>query len=332
MKYLRYTFLILVLSLLTSCSSITSLKQHVFGKASQKQAAAIGKINTISDKQNDLNEDRLKHIGAWAAGTDLALQKATNSQPAIEVARQTNERVIAFAEKPDFNELQEVFKIVNTYLTNQAYATQLLEHKDKIIIDLNKTIDKNNREKDELTQKALTLGQANAAQADSYKAVLSKMDSYFGLGAIGYGLKRLITSLAWFLGISAVLYVIILVAATANPEASPILMGVNAVAKAILSVFENIFSFVFRGVKVIAPKAANIAGYVEQRVFNSCQQQSDGYKQTLTHIVDCVQFLKEQEKNGKAFTLDDLLNEVAKSMDSSDKQRVDDIKKDLNYK
>ena len=56
------------------------------------------------------------------------------------------------------------------------------------------------------------------------------------------------------------------------------------------------------------------------------------FRQTLTHLIDTMQLLKTKETETVKYTLSDLATELAKSMDSSDKDRVDEIKRELHWR
>ena len=313
MKCSNFSVVLLVALLSTGCASLTSLKNSIFGKASKKQEVAATKITSIDNELAANNQNRLTHIGAWAEGTDFALDKSTNQEPAIAIAKQTNMRVIALADKPNFIELQEIYKLVNVYMTNQTEAQRLLAKKDKVIEELNEDILDAQKEREEEVQGALNLAKINASNADTYKATLSKMDSFFGGGAIWYGFKKLITKLAWIIGGTLVFYIILRVAAAFNP-----------IAATIFSIIDTIFSIFVKTIRSIAPKAVQVAGYVETSVFSA-------YKGTLTHVIDSIQMLKEKEKLGIDIKMDDLMTEMAKSMDEADKDRVEEIKKELHW-
>jgi hypothetical protein len=174
--------------------------------------------------------------------------------------------------------------------------------------------DLDNQKQSEISA-ALKMSEANALKADQYKATLNDMDSFFGFGAIWYGVKKLIIRLSWTLLIVGVLFLVLRLAAASNP-----------IAGAVFGIFEQVIGWFMNALKMLAPKAHQVAGFVESKVF-------DGYKQTLTHIIDNIQLLKaKDEGETDKYTLDDLMEEMAKSMDTSDKERIEGIKKDLHWK
>lgn len=311
----RLNALLLVLILCGGCSGLLGKNKGKIGKESQKTAAIAEKINELEQKSSNINEQRLTSIGAWSDGVDYSLQKETNKSPAVSIAQDLNERIAALANKPDFEEVKAIHKIIDTLITNQINGEKLLVSKDKEITSLTKAIEKIETDTEKQIKKAFEMSEVNAAHADQYKATLSAMDSFFGGGAIWYGLKKLVTKLAWFIGGGLLLYVLLRIASNFHP-----------IAAAAFSIVNTIFGIIIKMVQGVAPKAAQMAGFIETRVFNE-------YKGTLTHVIDAVQMMKEKEKLGVDITMDMLMNEISKTVDSkADEDRIDEIKKNLNWK
>lgn len=307
---------LLVIALLTSSCSLGLLGNNkgVNGKASAQTARVNAALDSIADKQAALNDERLTSIGAWSKGTDYALSKETNQTPPLLTARQINERVEELANQPNPKELRDIYKIIDGLLTNNAVGQRWLEKKDKEVQSLRDNVQQMETDKDAQVDKALKQSEKNAAQADQYKSTLSDMDSFWGFGAIKYGAMKFLKRAAWGIGIFIVIYLVVLIGGSFNPVLGGIRMA-----------FDGVFSVVMRAIKLIAPGAHRIAGLTETHI-------SDGYKQTLTHIVDSIQLFKEKATPPQLEMLNELLVEVAKSMDSDDKDRVDAIKKSLNWK
>ena len=314
-----YGFVVALMIISTAgCSGLLGKNAGVIGKTTQKQTSQNEKVSVIEQKEAKNSEDRLTHIGAWSEGTKYALNKVVEPPKEVVVAKDINDRVQALANKPDFNEVKEVKAIVDGLLSamkaQQDDARISLSKKDTEISDLNIQLAELNIVKQTEIRKALKMATDSAAVADQYKATLNEMDSFFGFGAIWYGVKKLITRMAWILGIGAVLFFVLRFASASNP-----------IAKAIFSVFEQIIAWFINLLKMIAPKAAQFSGFVESTVF-------DGYKTTLMHLIDTIQFLKTKETATTKYTLDDLTVELDKVMDSTDKDRVNIVKKELHWK
>jgi hypothetical protein len=146
------------------------------------------------------------------------------------------------------------------------------------------------------------------------------MDSWFGLGAVGYGLKRFITSAMWILGIGGLVFLLLRAFAASNP-----------IIGSIFAIVEQMFSWVINTVRVIAPKATKVAGFTETKV-------SDGYKNTLSKVIDAIETVKvKQDAAVKAGALantviDDIMAEAGHTMNQDDKDRVTEAKKALLWK
>jgi hypothetical protein len=306
--------LLLSLCLLIGCSGLSGKNKGVNGKETKHTAALVSKVNTINSKSAAIDDERLTSIGAWSSGVDYSLQKETNQSPAVSIARELNLRVTALANKPDFDDLQAVYQIIDTFLTNQVHAEKMLVAKDKEILALNRSIESLQLDKEKQIAQAFKQSAINASQADQYKETLNEMDSFFGGGAIWYGVKKLVTRLMWVIGGGLVLYFVLRGAAMFSP-----------IAASIFSIVNTLFGVVIKMVQGIAPKAAQAAGFIETKIFND-------YKKTLTFVIDTIQMAKTKEKLGVNITMDMLEAEMAQAMDQADKDRITEIKKTLNWK
>lgn len=317
-KFLSGFAVALTLIILVGCAGLTGKNGGIFGQSSKKQATQNERVANIEKSEAKNADARLTHIGAWSEGTKYALDKVVEPPKEVVVAKDINDRVQGLANKPDFNEVKEVKAIIDGLLSEmkaqQDVAKKSLNNKDEEIYKLGLELQTLEQAKETEIRKALKLAEASAAQADQYKATLNEMDSFFGFGAIWYGVKKLITRIAWILGIGAVLFFILRLAAASNP-----------IAGAIFSVFEQMVAWFINLLKMLAPKAASFSGFVESKVF-------DGYKQTLTHLIDTMQLLKTKETDTKKYTIGELAAELDKAMDSTDKDRVDAIKRELHWR
>jgi Cdc6-like AAA superfamily ATPase len=119
----------------------------------------------------------------------------------------------------------------------------------------------------------------------------------------------------WTIIIVGVFFFILRIAAASYPPAA-----------AVFKIFEIIISWFMNALKMLAPKAHQISGMIEKKVF-------DGYKDTLVHIIDEIQLLKSKESNTTTkYTIDDLMEACSKSMDTEDKDRIEGIKRELHWK
>jgi len=238
-----------------------------------------------------------------------------------------NNRIEALAGKPDFKETEAIKEIVNSLMSEIAdvrnSGEKALAEKDKEISHLELQVRNLNAQREDEISNAMSIAQVNARERDQYKATLNQMDSWFGLGAIFYGAKRLIVSAAWILGIGGALFIVLRFASNTNP-----------IAKSIFSIFETIGSWFVHLIKgVVGTKAVEGANYVASDRF-------DAYKKTLYKLIDCVETLRNEQKRMVAdalasnkpaddvFTVDELMDDLSKTMGDSDKKLITDIKHD----
>lgn len=298
---------------LVGCKGLVGRNAGTMGPSFRAQVSANERVANLEKSEGKNSEARLDHIGAWSEGVKYSLDKVPEPSKEIIVAKDVNERVQALANKPPFSEVQEVKAIIDGLLSEmnsqQALALSALSSKDDEIYRLNLEVKAISNAKESEVGKALKTAAASAAKADQYKETLSDMDSFFGFGAIFYGIKKLLTRSIWAIVIFLVVFLVLRLAASANP-----------VCAAIFSIFEQVIAWFINALKMIAPKAAKFSNLVEAKVF-------DGYKNTLTKIIDAIQLVKE-----KSGTLDDVAAELAKSMDTADKDRVEIVKKELHWK
>lgn len=236
------------------CSNLLNSNQGVFGKSSKQNQKLDQKLDLIKEQQSDLNESRLTHIGSYAAGVDYTLNHITNFSREILASKELNLRIIQLANKPDFNELKEISSLVDNIIsTNDIISSNALitlNKKDKTISDIQNQLKTLQVSSQEEIKSIVKEAQQNAEKEDQYAATLKSMNSFFGLGAVAYGLVHFTTHIIWFLVIGSILFLIIRLAASANP-----------IAGAILSVFESIISYFIKGLVVMFPKCLS---YIEQ--------------------------------------------------------------------
>jgi len=197
-------------------------------------------------------------------------------------------------------------------LTQQAEGITKLEQKDKEIMSLInekelliKELEKANNN---LSDTALKISSEN----DKNKVVINEINSYYGLGAVYYGLKRFLTTC--FVTILCVIigYVVLRILATLNP-----------IASAVFSVVESIFSYGIKFIKLLAPNSTKISGL-------SATVEVNKYKNTLSKVVDSIQ-VSAQNKDDCEVTLCNIKEELSKNMNSDDKIVINEIKNELKW-
>jgi hypothetical protein len=304
----------LSLLVLTSCAVFTSK-----GKAAKAEEAGRARIANVDARLATNLADKMDAIAGLAYGTDYALSKVNEPPREVQVARDMNQRVVSLAGSPTVEKMKEmqetIDKLTSMLATERDEGKLRLSEKDAQISALQDETKALNAAKDSEVRKYMLAAQEAAASADAYKVELDKMNKWFGLGAVFYGLKKFLISSMWVLGIGGILFIILRIVSFSNPAAA-----------SIFSLFSTVASWFVRGIEFLIPKAVETAGHVSSAIFN-------GYKSTLWKIVDGVQIVKERAKaSGKEPSINEMLDEVAKSMNDEEKKIVDEIKKALQWK
>lgn len=315
---------LLVLAL-TSCGTLLKKNEGVTGKQVKAEETAASRIGAVNDAIVLNDRQKLQTIGVFATGTEYALSKVEDPPKEVEVARELNARVMTLSETPALNQLKEVHSMVDNLIS------VLEEHKNKGLSDL---ADRDSRiytiqlqkkaleqAKEREIKRYMDVAQVAASRADQFEATLGEMDSWWGLGAIFYGVKKLITRAFIFISILTFVYLALRVASTMHPAAAAAFQIFDLIA----SVFINI-------IKGLAPGAAKIAKLVPEAT-------STLYKQTLGHVVDNIELLKLEDKKAvssgqplKKYTLNDILSMFGESMDQANKDVIDEVKAEVNWK
>ncbi len=305
---------------IVGCSSLLKQNDGVFGKSQAAVQKVDAQVQVIDNKESQLKDDKLTHIGAFAkGGVQYSLDKITNNPPKeVTTAKQMNERVEALANQPDFNEVQSIEGIVDDLTSgNQSIIDEgkkNLAEKDKQIGDLQTQYAQLQAQHAKEISLAMTQANEIAKKADQYKSTLGQMDSWFGLGAVWYGAHRFLTITMWVLIIGFVLFIIL-----------RLLAGSNPIAAAIFGIFEQAVSCVVHAISFIFPKALSLAGHVSVELY-------DGAKSALKSIVDSVETVKLQgNASGTPPTVEDLLNTAELSMTPEDKALIEKIKLELGW-
>lgn len=304
----------LSLLVLTSCAVFTSK-----GKAAKAEEAGRARIENLEGKLHSNAADKMDAIATLAYGTDYALSKVNEPPREVQVARDMNQRVVSLAGSPSVEKIKEmqetIDKLTSMLATERDEGKVKLSQKDQEIALIQSESKALSVAKDAEIRKYMNVAQEAAANADAYKSALADYQGWFGLKAVGKGLWQFAKSAMWILGIGGILFVILRIVSFSNPAAA-----------SIFSLFSTVASWFVRGIEFLIPKAVETAGHVSAAVFN-------GYKSTLWKIVDGVQISKERAKAaGREPSINEMLDEVAKSMNEDEKKIVDEIKRALNWK
>lgn len=292
-----------------------------FQRHSQKEASARAKVENVESMLGTNFKNKLNELSSLTYGINYALNKEENPSSFVGVAKDLSGRALSLTGQPSLEEIKKMEAMIED-LTSQLANERVrgkaaLDAKDKQI----STLQTKSKELEELKEieikKYMQIASATAAKADELQVQMNKMDSWMGLGAIFYGLKKFIVSSMWILGIGSILYLVLRFASMSNP-----------LAASIFSIFDTIMSWGVNVIKLLAPKALEVAGHTSKAIANQ-------YKNTMIKMVDGIESLKERQKAigdpNKKYTLDELLSEFSKMMDSNEKAMVEQIKRDIGY-
>lgn len=284
---------------LVGCTTV----QGIFGKNSKNVAKQTSKIEDITSLQSLNNKNKVEQISFFTAGVDYSLNKVTNPEPAVVVAKDLTERLKSLAGNPSLEEQKIVWKMVDDLISSNKAGIKMLKERDTQIEELQIVTKALESQKEEAIKRALALSQNIAGQADAAQAQIDDLKGNWGINAIWFGIKTLLTRIFWSITIFFVIYTILRFAAMSNP-----------IAASIFQIFNLIGSWAINIIKSLAPDSVKQAGHVPVSVFNS-------YSQTLTKVVDVLQQTKTDQQKV----------ELAKTFNEKDAEIVKDIKKGLLY-
>lgn len=296
-----------LLLLVTSCSTLLKNNEGIFGKASQKNAEIGTDIRLTENAQSQANEDKLKHIGALSqGGVQYSLEQIiSNVPPQVTVAKEMNERVEALAGKPDFTEVKGIEVIVDQLLSEtdkvRKEGEKSLAAKDKEIQSIQNNDKVLDAQREGQIAQAMVQANINAQKADQYQATLSDMDKLGGLGAVWYGLHKLIVNASWILGIGGVLFFVLRILSFSNP-----------LAASIFSIFSTMGAWVIHTVEYIFPKALDTAGFIAKTAYNDAQT-------ALNEVITGVQ---TAEASGKPVSATTIIASVASSLTPAQQAQI----------
>ena len=317
MKKLSYIITILCSLFLLSCSTIKPTKQVDDNqKKIEKEEKKVE--NTIDELDKNTKQKKIQ-TATLAAGIQHSLSAVTNPPTEVKTAKDLNERVISIVGTPHIDELNKVKQMVDllnsAVIEERKRGEKMLAEKDQIINKLQKETSELKEQYDsqmwDMTEKAEEI----AKQADANKATLDSMSGMFGLNAVMWGLKKFIFSALTGIIIFGIIFLVLRVLAMVNPAAG-----------AAFSIFNMIGSSILGMIKVLTPKAFELANFASKDTV-------DEYKSPLTKIVDVIQDLKEKQKDSpdRVYPLNEILKRFDKEMDSHEKDLIDDLLKELKW-
>lgn len=289
------------------------------GKNIAKEEKSRAKIENVNSQISSNAMEKLDTIAGLSYGVNYSLRKVTDPSREVSVAMDLNQRVISLSGSPSVEAMKEmqstIDKLTSTLEKERKQGQKMLDEKDKQITETQNETKALLAQKDAAIQRYMKDAKDAAANADAYKQELADYEGWFGLKAVVKGSWRFIKSAAWILSIGSILFLVLRFASLSNPAAA-----------SIFAIFDTIASWFIHAFSALFPKALQLAGNVSSSLFNT-------YKSTLTKLVDAIQLAKEKsDAVGKQPNLEDVLDEVAKSMDDDEKAIIIELKKALHWK
>jgi len=314
----KLLFLPFILLILTGCFSTIKPSKQI--DDNQKIIAKEEKKvdNTLVDIEKN---DKGKKIqtSALAQGIQYSLNQVTNPPIQVDTAKSLNERVVSIVGSPHIDEINRIKATVD--LLNSAVeeerkkGQELLFKRDELINKLQKEKVELNEQYDDQLWQLTDKAKEVAKEADQNKAVLDSMSGMFGLNAVFWGLKKFFMSAITIIIVFGVIFLVLRVLAMVNP-----------VAAAAFSIFDMIGSAFVALIKVLTPKAFDIAKFTHK-------DNVDEYKSPLVKIVDAIQEFKVKQKEtpNKVYSLNQILDKFEKDLDKQEKDLIDELLKELKW-
>lgn len=308
-----FFLLILIPALFAGCKS-----GWLFGKLSKSNEDQITKIENVQKAQNVNVKAKMDEVSVFASGIDYSLNKITNKEPPALVAFDLNRRIMSLSGKPNLDAEKEMWKIVDGLVSElqkeKDWSHRMLTKKDSEIVSLQRNTQELEDRVNAEIQKYIKISSETAKKADAAKAELEEWTGMWGLKGVAKGSWKFITTSLWFIAGFGLLFFILRTLASTNP-----------IAGAFFKIFDVLAGYFIKFINLVVPRAIEMSGNIATSAYNSS-------KVLLTKIVDSVEWIKQIEKTtGSPVTLKALLNELDKKLDSSEKEVINKIKKDLQY-
>lgn len=275
--------------------------------------------NTLAEMEKN-DKSKKVQTSVLAQGIQHSLNQVTNPPVQVETAKSLNERVVSIVGSPHIDEIKRIkatVDLLNSALEEERKkGEELLSQRDEIINKLQKEKSDLNQKYDDQLWQLTDKAKEVAKEADQNKAVLDSMSGMFGLNAVFWGLKKFFVSAMTAIIIFVVIFVLLRILATVHPAAG-----------AAFSIFNMLGSAVISVIKALTPKAFEMSNFASK-------DKVDEFKSPLVKIVDVIQELKEKQKESpkKVFELAEILKRFDKEMDSTEKDLIDELLKELKWR
>ncbi len=290
-------------------------------KTEDKELKKLGEIQKLNDSLNDNNKEKLSQVGILATGTGYALNKVKEPIKEVNVAKELNEKVISLAGTPTIEDINKIQQIVDDLVSDvkkerERGAKSLADKDDeltKLQNDFYSIENQLKKKNDEFDKLSLNIAKTN----DKSQATLDQMNSWFGLGAVFYGVKRFLVSGIIGICIFVVIFLLLRVFAASNP-----------IVGGIFSIFESIGGMVIGFIKHLIPNSVGKSNLVNGDVHGD-------YRNTLLKALDVVHEIQHDQlvagANAKPITIKDVIGAITSKLTDAEVVVWNECLKELNW-
>lgn len=327
----KVLFTIIILFCFTSC------KLFQTGQQNTQLQNAISSIESTEKKINANDTKKLEKIGELSYGTnytfsaiksDIAFEAfPQNVKYLINTGNDLNLGIMSLTPQPSLEKMKEMEETIKKLSSNVEIERKTGNENIKKIQDEIGVInaEKNNlkielqKNQEKLTSVAKELGtKVSKLESDNknLSTELEKFDDGFGWYSIKHGFYIFAKKMFWIVSGFGIAFLLLKIFAASNP-----------IASSIFSVFESFVGMCIKGIVSIFPNSTSFSGHVSKKEF-------DLVESSRNKFIDTLQTLVEVEKRSpeKTFTLKELVDELEKSMNDSDKAEVDRALARLGWK
>jgi Ca2+/Na+ antiporter len=316
---LKRSFVVIFLAAVTfyGCSLFPGGKS--VDKNAKEAAKQEKKLETVNKGLISNSEVATKQASALVTGIEISLNQVTNKTLEIETAQNLAQRVITIVGSPTLAEHEKIKSTVlllnSSVQLERERGAKLLAERDSVIIALQKQREELEKKYDAQVEKISENARNTAKNADQNQSKIDQIDGFWGLSAVWYGTKRFVITSLWVIIGGLVIFIVLRLLAASHPAIS-----------ALFGIFEFIGSLVINAVKVLAPKAAQLASLMPKSDYAK-------YKNLCLKIVDNIAELKYNTKVAdKTYSLQEVLAKFSEDFDQSDKDLVEELTIETKWK
>ena len=288
-------------------------------KNAKETAKQEKKLELVNKGLINNSEVATKQASALVTGIEISLNQVTNKTLEVETAQNLAQRVITIVGSPTLAEHEKIKSTVlllnSSVQSERERGAKLLAERDSVIISLQKQKEELEKKYDAQVEKISENARNTAKNADQNQSKIDQIDGFWGLSAVWYGTKRFVITSLWVIIGGLVIFIVLRLLAASHPAIS-----------ALFGIFEFIGSLVINAVKVLAPKAAQLASLMPKSDYAK-------YKNLCLKIVDNIAELKYNTKVAdKTYSLQEVLSKFSEDFDQSDKDLVEELTIETKWK